>query len=153
MADYRELFSGAVGSLMDKARELAGSEAVRGAVDRLGSGGVAGIYAQGADRAKTYARITKLTLEANASAGELNRVYAEIGRLCFELRRSQPEGCFAPLFAQASELTEAIHAKEDEIAALKAQLGEAKGAQPEKESSFEDIVNATEQDGAGRAEQ
>ena len=148
MADYKELLSGAVGSLVGKAKELAGSEAVRGAVDKLSASGVANIYAQGADHAKVYARITKLTLEANSTNSELGRVYNEIGRLCFELNRENPEGVFAPLFAQASELTEAIHAKEDEIAALKAQLGEGK---PGSDAlNFEDIVNATEEDGIGK---
>ncbi len=147
MADYKELFSGAVNGLVGKAKELAGSEAVRGAVDKLSSSGVAGVYAQGADRAKTYARIAKLTLEANSAGSELGRVYAEIGRLCFEMNRENPEGVFAPLFAQASELTETVHAKEDEIAALKAQLGEGK---PADGASFEDIVNATEEDGTGQ---
>ena len=49
-------------------------------------------------------------------------------------------------FAQAGKLTESIHAKEDEIAALKAQT--ANGAS-EPEPDFESIVNATEEDGTG----
>ena len=148
MAVYKEMLD----SLIGKAKELAGSEPVRSAVDKLNGSGVMNIYAQGADRAKTYGRITKLTLEANSANAELGRVYAEIGRLCYEQNRENPEGFFAPLFAQADELTAAIHAKEDEIAALKGSLGEAKAGQDIKVeiSDFEDIVNATEQDGAGR---
>lgn len=148
MADYKDM----LGSLMGKAKELAESDAVRGAMDRLSGSGVMNIYAQGADRAKTYARITRLSLEQNSANSELGRVYAEIGRLYYEQNREQPEGYFAPLFAQADELTASIHAKEDEIAALKASVGEAKREQDiEVEiTDFEDIVNATEQDGAGK---
>ena len=143
MADYKEM----LGSLVGKAKELAGSEGVRSAMDKLNASGVAAIYAQGADRAKAYARITKLTLELNGDNSELGRVYAEIGRLYFEQNRLNPEGYFAPLFAQAGKLTESIHAKENEIAALKAQT--ANGA-AESEPDFESVVNATEEDGTGR---
>ena len=142
MADYKEM----LGSLVGKAKELAGSEGVRSAMDKLNASGVAHIYAQGADRAKAYARITKLTLEINGDNSELSRVYAEIGRLYFEQNRLNPEGYFAPLFAQAGKLTESIHAKEDEIAALKAQTANCAS---EPEPDFESIVNATEEDGTG----
>ena len=153
MADYKEIISGTLGSLVGKAKEIAGSESVKGVVEKIKgtaeSTGVKDIYVQGADRAKAYGRITKLTLELNGSNTELGRVYAEIGRLYFEQHRNAPEGYFAPLFAQATELTEAIHAKEDEIAALKDGIGAGQD-EPDIEveiADFEQIVNATEADG------
>ena len=153
MADLKDILSGTLGTLADKARDFAGSENVKNAVGRIRetaeSSGVAGVYAQGAERAKAYARIAKLTLELNGQNTELGRVYTEIGRLYFEQNRDHPEGYFAPLFSQADLITEAIHAKEDEINGLKAAFESGKTA-PDLDADiadFEQIVNATEADG------
>ena len=153
MADFKDILSGTLGSLAEKAKALAGNENVRSAVDKIKdsaeSSGVVNIYAQGAERAKAYGRIAKLTLELNGQNTELGRVYTEIGRLYFEQNRDHPEGYFAPLFSQADLITEAIHAKEDEINALKAELESAKAA-PDLDvdiADFEQIVDATEADG------
>ncbi len=151
MADYKDM----LGRVADKAKELAGSESVGRVVDRLretaANGGVREIYSQGANRAKMYGRIARLTLERNGDNTELGRVYAEIGRLYFEQHRDDPEGAFAPLFAQAKALTDRILAKEEEIEALRAEAGSAKG-EPDIEveiADFEAVVDATEADGAG----
>ncbi len=149
MADYKDIINGTLSSLKDKAKELAGSEGVKNVVDKLSSSGVVNIYAQGTERAKAYGRIARLTLELNGENTELGRVYSEIGRLYYEQNRANPEGYFAPLFAQADLITEAIHQKQDEIAALKDEVEAAKAAQDiEVEiADFEEIVNATEADG------
>lgn len=107
MADYKDIITGTIGSIVDKVKEVANSDSVRG------------VYEQGASRAKSYGRIAKLSLELNGSAEELKRVYTEIGKLYFEQARENPEGFFAPLFAQAEELRGVIAAKETEIQALK----------------------------------
>ena len=138
MADYKEMLSGTFQSLVGKLRDTAEST------------GVKDIYAQGAERAKTYGRITKLTMALNSDNAELGRVYTEIGRLYYEQMRLNPEGYFVPLFAQADQLTASIHQKQDEIDALK---GEMESARQNRDieveiSDFEDIVNATEADGA-----
>lgn len=159
MADFKDILNDTLGSLADKAKEFAGSDSVRSAVDKIkgsaGSGGVANIYAQGAERAKTYGRIAKLTLELNGQNTELGRVYTEIGRLYFEQNRDHPEGYFAPLFSQADLITETIHAKEEEINALKATVESTKPA-PDLDvdiADFEQIVDATEADGTSRPEE
>ena len=156
MADFKDIISGTIGSLTDKARELANSEGVKNTVDKIkdtaGNSSVVNVYTQGTERAKAYGRIAKLTLELNGQNTELGRVYTEIGKLYFEQFRDKPEGYFAPLFSQADLLTEAIHAKEDEISALKAELEAAK-ASPDLDvdiADFEQIVNATEADGTQR---
>ena len=153
MADFKDIINDTIGSLADKARGLAGSEGVKSAVGKIKetaeSTGVAGVYAKGAERAKAYARIAKLTFELNSQNTELGRVYAEIGRLYFEQNRDKPEGYFAPLFSQADLITEAIHAKQDEIDTLKAAV-EAARNEPDIDveiADFEQIVNATEADG------
>ena len=153
MADFKDIISGTLGTIADKARDLARSEGVKNAVGRIRetaeSSGVAGVYAQGAERAKAYARIARLTLELNGQNTELSRVYAEIGRLYFEQNRDKPEGYFAPLFSQAELITRNIHDRQDEIEALRASA-EAARTEPDIDveiADFEEIVNATEADG------
>jgi len=155
MADYKDIIAGTLGSIVGKAKELAGSETVVRFRDKVletaESNGVKGIYDQGANRAKIYARIAKLSLEMNGQHQELSRVYAEIGKLCYEQYRSNPEGFFAPLFSQVEELGQSIRAKQDEIDMLKDKISAS--AQGESDidveiGDFEDIVAATEEDGS-----
>lgn len=141
MADYKDIITGTLENIVDKVKEVANSGTVRG------------IYEQGTSRAKSYGRIAKLTLEVNGQNEELKRVYAEIGKLYFDQAKDAPEGFFASLFAQAEELISGICAKEDEIAALKAEFDSGtEGIEVEIEvdapvADFESVVTATE-DGA-----
>lgn len=142
MADYKDIISGTINSIVGKVKEVAESGAVRD------------IYENGANRAKSYGRIAKLALELNGENEELKRVYTEIGRLYYEQAKDAPEGFFAPLFAQAEEICGRIAAKEDEISALKADVAAATGcdgADIDVEigefDDFDNIVDATEDDG------
>lgn len=146
MADYKDIITGTLGSLVEKVKDVANSGAVRG------------MYEQGASRAKAYGRITKLTLEINGQHEELKRVYTEIGRLCYEQNREDPKGLFVPLFQQVRELNGEIAAKEAEIASLKADMaaGDESGIEVEveiqkdgePEDGFEQVVSATEDEAA-----
>ena len=156
MADFKDILNDTLGSLADKAKEFAGSDSVRSAVDKIkgsaGSGGVANIYAQGAERAKTYGRIAKLTLELNGQNTELGRVYTEIGRLYFEQNREKPEGVFVPLFAQAEALMNDVKAKDQEVRELKDALSTEKDIEVEISEEIDDfdaVVDATENEGKG----
>ena len=142
MADYKEIF----GSLVNKAR---------GAME---NSGVAEVYQKGAGRAKSYARIARLTLDLNGQAEELRKVYTEIGKLYFEQAKDKPEGFFAPLFAQAGSLMADMQAKETELSALKDSL---KAEEAEKDieveiteetEDFAAVVDATEAAGKGDGE-
>ena len=146
MADYKEL----LGALVSKARSA------------MDSSGVTEVYQKGAGRAKIYSRIARLTLDMNGQAEELRKVYTEIGKLYFEQARQNPEGFFAPLFAQAETLFGELEAKEKELAALKDSL---KAAEAEKdieveiteepagaEADFDAVVDATESEGRGSEE-
>ena len=139
MADYKELF----GSLVNKAKDV------------MESTGVTEVYQKGASRTKTYSRIARLTLDTNSQADELRKVYTEIGRLYFEQARENPEGVFAPLFAQAGKLMDELKAKESELEQLKSGLrDEAEEKDIEVEitqdiDDFDQIVNATEAEGKG----
>ena len=128
MADYKSIITGALSNVVGKVKEVANKEAVRE------------LYEQGATRAKSYGRIAKLTLEVNTEGENLKRVYTEIGKLYFEQAKDAPEGYFAPLFAQAEEISASIAAKGAEIDALKASMEE--GADVEVE--FEEVVEAAE---------
>ena len=83
MADYKEL----LGSLVNKAKSV------------MDSSGVAGVYQKGADRAKVYSRIARLTLDSNNQAEELRKVFTEIGKLYFDF----------PAFARFSYLFSAVY--------------------------------------------
>ena len=139
MADYKELF----GSLVNKAKDV------------MESTGVTEVYQKGASRTKAYGRIARLTLDTNSQAEELRKVYTEIGRLYFEQARENPEGVFAPLFAQAGKLMDELKAKEDELEELKRSLGaEAEEKDIEVEitqdiDEFDQVVSATEAEGKG----
>ena len=139
MADYKELF----GSLVNKAKDV------------MESTGVTEVYQRGASRTKAYSRIARLTLDTNSQAEELRKVYTEIGRLYFEQARENPEGVFAPLFAQAGKLMDELKAKEEELEELKRSLGaEAEEKDIEVEitqdiDEFDQVVSATEAEGKG----
>ncbi|MBR0198840.1 MAG: hypothetical protein IJQ42_01570 [Oscillospiraceae bacterium] len=139
MADYKELF----GSLVNKAKDV------------MESTGVTEVYQKGASRTKAYSRIARLTLDTNSQAEELRKVYTEIGRLYFEQARENPEGVFAPLFAQAGKLLDELKAKEEELEELKRSLGaEAEEKDIEVEitqdiDEFDQVVSATEAEGKG----
>ena len=137
MADYKELF----GSLVNKAKDV------------MESTGVTEVYQKGASRTKAYGRIARLTLDTNSQADELRKVYTEIGRLYFEQARKDPQGVFAPLFAQAEKLLSELKAKEAELEELKG------GLRPEEQDieveitqdieDFDQVVSATENEGKG----
>ena len=161
MADWKDMITGTLGVLRDKARELRESDAVdqvRRKLDEATEGTVVrSVYEQGAARTRIYARIAKLSLGVNGQTEELKKVYAEIGKLYFEQAKDSPEGIFAPLFGQAETLIASIKADAAQIEELKAQVEEQRSAgdidveitqEPEDEiADFERIVDQTETDG------
>ena len=142
MADYKDIITGTLSNIVGKVKEVADSGAIKD------------IYEHGANRAKSYGQMAKLSLEINGDSEELKRVYAEIGRLYYEQAKDAPEGFFAPLFAQAEEICGRIAAKEDEINSLKADIAAATGCDDAdidveigEFDDFDNIVDATEDDG------
>ena len=154
MADFKDIIFGTLNSLVEKAKDFAKSDTVTQFVgkvkDTAENSSVREIYEQGTGRAKSYGKIAKLNLEINGESQELNRVFAEIGKLYYEQAKDAPEGFYAGLFAQAQALADSIAAKEAEIRDLKAVSPEA-DVDPDIDveiGDFEDIVSATEKDGA-----
>ena len=152
MSDYKDL----VGSILSKAKDLASSEAVGGAVEKVKdaavSTGIAGVLEKGTQRAKSFGSATRNTLDLNRDHKELERVFAEIGKLYYEQTRGLADGFFMPLFEQVGALQEAIAAKEAEIEAYRASFesGAAPAGNSELDSridDFESVVNQTETDG------
>ena len=136
MADYKDILSGTFGRLADKVKETASST------------GVLDVYAQGANRAKAFGQLTKLTLELNGEHEELQRIYTEIGRLYYEQAKDAPEGFFVPLFEQANRVTGSIQAKRAKIDELKEHYGVSEQSDIDVEiGDFDDVVSATEADG------
>ena len=159
MADWKDMLTGTLGALRDKARELRESDAVeqvRRKLDEATEGTVVrSVYEQGAARTKIYAKIAKLSLGVNGQTEELKKVYAEIGKLYFEQAREDPEGVFAPLFGQAETLIASIRTDADEIEELKAQIQaqqqdidvEITQEPDDGMDDFERIVDQTENEG------
>ena len=139
MADYKDIFNDTLGKLAGKVKEAADTS------------GVLDVYAQGANRAKAFGQLTKLTLKLNGEHEELQRIYTEIGRLYFEQQQGSAGGFFAPLFAQAGETAENIRSIETEIEALKEKIAEESGERDiEVEiGAFDDIVSADEKAAKG----
>ena len=136
MADYKDILSGTLGKLAGKVKETASSS------------GVLDVYAQGANRAKAFGQLTKLTLELNGEHEELQRIYTEIGRLYFEQAKDAPEGFFVPLFEQANRVSDSIRAKRAKIDELKEHYGVTEQSDIDVEiGDFDDVVSATEADG------
>ena len=136
MADYRDIFSGTLGKVVNR---------VKGAAE---SSGVAEVYAQGAGRARAFGQIAKLSLAINGESEELKRVYTEIGRLYFDAAQDAPEGVFVPLFEQAQKLTAGIRDKQAQINEIRERYGAAEEADLEVEfGEFDDVVSATEAEG------
>ena len=86
MADYKDIITGTLNNIVGKVKEVADSGAIKD------------IYEHGANRAKSYGQMAKLSLEINGDSEELKRVYAEIGRLYYDQAKHAPVGFFAPLF-------------------------------------------------------
>ncbi len=146
MADYKDIIAGTISKVISRTKEVADSVAdtVSKNVD------VKDVYEQGASRARAYGRIARLSLEISGDHEELKRIYAEIGRLCYEQNKGEPSDVYAPLFSQADVVTGRISAAEQEIRELKeavASAAEESGIDVEIEQ-FEDVVGSTESDGA-----
>lgn len=138
MADYKDIIAGTIKNLAGKVKDVAESSTVRG------------LYEHGAERAKSYGAIAKLSLEISGDTEELKRAYTEIGKLYFEENRANPDGFYQALFANVEEINARIHANEDAINEIKAQIEAENAADIDVEvGSFEDIVDSTAADGTG----
>ncbi|MCR5088272.1 MAG: hypothetical protein K6C08_02000 [Oscillospiraceae bacterium] len=132
--DYRDILNETVGRLWSQAKDLAETS------------GVKEIYEKGADRAKSFGNATKLTVELNRDHTELQRIYAEIGKLYVD-QTSEPSGFFLPLFQQLEEQKRLIASKEAEIENYKASFEQHTETPDAEIMDFESIVNQTEDDG------
>ncbi len=135
MANYKDMLSGTIRNLSDRAKKLGEP------------GGVKELYTRGAERAKSYARAAKLSLEINGEAEELRKVYTEIGKLYYEQSGGGAGTVYEGLFARADELRARLREKEEELHALSGSFEPEKKSAGEDLQSFEDIVNATENEG------
>ena len=133
MSNYLDTING----LLGRARELAGSGAVRD------------VYEKGVSRTKSYARMAKLALSIKEDSDALQKLYAEIGRLFVEQNPIAPDGTYTDLFARAQGLRGLLEQKRREMDDLKADVGTDGGDIEVEIGSFEDIVNATEDEGKG----
>ena len=137
MSDYNDLLNSlkaAAGSAANIARDIAGSAGEK-ARDFAGSAG---------EKAKATARIAKLKLEIAGKREELNKVYAEIGRVYFESAdKRSPEELYVRLFDHVMLANAAIERMETEERELKS-IFESEA----DEADFTMVVSAAEDEAA-----
>lgn len=110
MADYKDIITGTINSIVDKAKDLAENSSVRE------------IYDNGLNRAKSYGKVAKMVFEVNGETEELKKVYTEIGKLYYEQTKDAPEGYFVPLFEQVKRISDSILAKEEAVRSIRASM-------------------------------
>lgn len=99
-----------------------------------------GIANKAADKAKSGARIAKLTVEIAGEKENMKKAYMEIGKLYYDTHKDDPEGFFIQLCDEVALAQKNIAEKEAEIDELK--LAEESGA--EAEADFERVVEEAE---------
>lgn len=72
-----------------------------------------------ASKAKDVSRLAKLNMELNSEKTNMEKTYAEIGKLYYETRKNNPDGFFVQLCDDISLAKENIERIQDEIASLK----------------------------------
>ena len=108
MADYKSILKGTLNSVTKKAK------------DYVESGSLKEAYDKGSTTARCYANIVKLSLQINGELEEENKVFIEIGRLCYDENRDNPDGRYAPLFDELKAMDERIEKMREELEAAKA---------------------------------
>lgn len=78
-----------------------------------------GIANKAADKAKSGARIAKLTMEIAGEKENLKKAYTEMGKLYYDTHKDDPEGFFIQLCDEVALAQRNIAEKEAEISALK----------------------------------
>ena len=121
MADYKDIITGTLNNIVGKVKEVADSGAIKD------------IYEHGANRAKSYGQMAKLSLEINGDSEELKRVYAEIGRLYYENYRDTADAFLAELCQQVTDAN--AH-----VAEMEAQMDELRAAHESLEKELE-LIN------------
>lgn len=139
MADYKDIITGTINSLISKAKDVAQNSTVRD------------LYDTGLNRAKTYGQAAKMVLEVNGETEELKKVYTEIGKLYYEQNKDNPEGYFVPLFEHVQRLTDSIFEKEEAVRSIRNRVSDEYGDDEEYDEDidveigeFDDIVSADE---------
>ena len=108
MADYKSILKGTLNSVTKKAK------------DYVESGSLKEAYDKGSTTARCYANIANLSLQINGELEEENKVFIEIGRLCYDENRDNPDGRYAPLFDELKAMDERIEKMREELEAAKA---------------------------------
>lgn len=97
------------------------SEIKNAVLSSIGKAADAGkdIANKAADKAKSGARIAKLTMEIASEKENMKKAYVEIGKLYYDTHKDDPEGFFIQLCDEVALAQKSIADKEAEIEALK----------------------------------
>lgn len=131
MADYNEMLSGALNRISNSVKEYTGGKSAKE------------IYEDGLNRAGNLGKAAKLAIELNSDTTELNRVFAEIGKLYYEENRANPGEFYKPLFSRLEELEKEISGKQAQMEGFKAAAKERASSKKESDISA-DIIDFNE---------
>ncbi len=123
-SNLKSMFNGLVDNVSTRATDLAGNAA---------------------DKAKSAARIARLTMELGGEKDNLKKTYATIGQTYYENKAELPQELLAQLVEEADSINERINAIEAELLELKAEFGPKEA---DVEVSFEEVVDEAEQEAA-----
>ena len=114
MPEYTSMVKGTIKAIGRKAKELADDAALRDMYDRSTT------------TARCYANIAKMNVLINGELEDEQKLFAEIGRLCYELYKSAPPEEFAELFDRVTQTDEKIETLREELSAAKAAVRAAR---------------------------
>lgn len=103
-----------------------------------------GIANKAADRAKSSARIAKLSMEIASERENLKKSYIEIGKLYYDTHRDDPDGFFIQLCDEVAVALKSIEDKEAEIEELKSSEADGDDTEIDIEIEFEKVVEEDE---------
>ena len=129
MADYKDIITGTLNNIVGKVKEVADSGAIKD------------IYEHGANRAKSYGQMAKLSLEINGDSEELKRVYAEIGRLYYENYRDTADAFLAELCQQVTDANAHVAEMEAQMDELRAAAREYRPAPDLHTIDAEEVID------------
>lgn len=80
------------------------------------------IYEEGIAKVNEVGTLAKTMLALNSEKDELKRTYIEIGKLCYENNKDNPDPSYSVLFDKVSQLSQSIEEKQLMVDALKSTI-------------------------------
>jgi len=80
------------------------------------------IYEEGKNKVAELGSLAKTMMAISADREELRRTFIEIGKLCYDQCKNNPDECFAPLFDKVNMLKSSIDEKQLMVDTIKSTI-------------------------------